>query len=168
MLFRSPKEREAAQALIDSGIDVIARESDSVEPDKLAQEAGVYAIGYNAISADVAPDALLTAPIWNWDVFYTKAVQEAMDGAWTPTPVWWGMKEGLLDLAPIADFVPQDVKDLVETEKARIIAGEFDVFEGPINDNSGVERLAAGDSMTDEQKLAFDWLVEGVLGEIPQ
>ncbi len=129
--FDPPKEREAAQALYDSGVDVIARESDSVEPDKLAQEKGIYAIGYNAISADVAPDAVLTAPIWNWDVYYTQAVQDVMDGAWTSEPVWWGMAEGLLDLAPIADFVPQEVKDLVEAEKARIISGEFDVFVGP-------------------------------------
>src|SRR5690606_9934487 len=64
--FDPPGEREAAQALIDAGVDVIARESDSVEPDKLAEEAGVYAIGYNAISSDVAPNAVLTAPIWNW------------------------------------------------------------------------------------------------------
>ena len=166
--FDPPKERDAAQALYDSGIDVIARESDSVEPDKLAQEKGVYAIGYNAISADVAPDAVLTAPIWNWDVYYTQAVQDVIDGAWTSEPVWWGMAEGLLDLAPIADFVPQDVKDLVEAEKARIMSGEFDIFVGPINDNTGVERVAAGVAMTDEEKLSFDWLVEGVQGEIPQ
>ncbi|NIN63799.1 MAG: BMP family ABC transporter substrate-binding protein, partial [Anaerolineae bacterium] len=59
-----PKEREAAQALVDAGADVIARESDSPEPDKLAEENGVFAIGYNAISPDVAPNAVLTAPIW--------------------------------------------------------------------------------------------------------
>ncbi len=166
--FDPPKEREAAQALLDAGADVIARESDSTEPDKLAQERGAYVIGYNAVSADQAPDALLTAPIWNWNVYYTQAVQDVMDGTWNNTPVWWGLKEGMLELAPIADFVPQDVKDLVEQEKARIVAGEFDVFEGPINDNQGVERIPAGQAMTDEQKLAFDWLVEGVQGEIPQ
>ncbi len=32
-----------------------SRESDSVEPDKLAEQEGVYAIGYNAVSADVPP-----------------------------------------------------------------------------------------------------------------
>jgi basic membrane protein A len=101
-------------------------------------------------------------------VYYTQAVQAAMDGTWTSEPVWWGMAEGLLDLAPIADFVPQDVKDLVEAERARIVSGEFDVFVGPINDNTGAERVPAGVTMTDEEKLAFDWLVEGVQGEIPQ
>jgi basic membrane protein A len=56
----------------------------------------------------------------------------------------------------------------VAAEKARIVAGEFDVFEGPIKDNTGQERVKAGESMTDEQKLSFDWLVEGVQGKIPQ
>jgi basic membrane protein A len=82
--------------------------------------------------------------------------------------VWWGLSEGLLSLSPIADFVPDDVKALVEAEQARILSGEFDVFVGPLNDNTGVERVAAGVSMTDEEKLSFDWLVEGVQGTIPQ
>lgn len=166
--FDPPKERDAAQALIDAGCDVVARESDSVEPDKLAEEKGVYAVGYNAISADVAPKALLTAPIWRWEVYYTKAVQDVMNGTWTNEPVWWGMKEGILDLAPIAAFVPDEVKKKVEAEKARIVSGEFDVFVGPINDNTGKLRVPAGVTMTDEEKLSFDWLVEGVQGTIPR
>jgi basic membrane protein A len=82
--------------------------------------------------------------------------------------VWWGLKEGLLELAPIADFVPDDVKDLVEEKKAEIVAGEFDVFVGPIKDNTGELRVPEGETMTDEEKLAFDWLVEGVVGTIPE
>jgi basic membrane protein A len=163
-----PKEREAAQALADLGADVIARESDSTEPDKLAQELGLYSIGYNAYVPDAAPDALLTAPIWNWGIFYKKAVEDVMNGTWTNAPVWWGLKEGLLELAPIADFVPDDVKALVEEKKAEIVAGEFDVFVGPIKDNTGELRVPEGETMTDEEKLAFDWLVEGVVGTIPK
>jgi basic membrane protein A len=164
-----PKEREAAEALYDLGADVIARESDSTEADKLAQEKGVYVIGYNSdVARDQSPDAFLTAPIWHWDVFYKQAIQNTATGAWTNEPVWWGMAEGILSLAPIADFVPQDVKDLVEEEQARILSGEFDVFEGPINDNRGELRVPAGETMSDEDKLSFGWLVEGVIGEIPE
>ncbi len=165
--FDVQKERDAAQALLDAGADVIARESDSVEPDKLAEQEGVYAIGYNAVSADVAPNAVLTAPIWDWSVYYTQAMKEIAAGTWKPTPVWWGMKEGLLSLAPYGDMVPEDVQALVEQEKARIISGEFDVFVGPLKDNTGTERVAAGVTMTDEEKLAFNWLVEGVKGSVP-
>ena len=162
------KEREAAQALLDLGCDVIARESDSTEPDKLAEENGVYAIGYNAHVPDVAPNALLTAPIWNWGVFYKKAVEDVIGGAWTNTPVWWGLAEGLLDLAPFGPAVPDDAKALIEQKKQEIIAGAFDVFVGPIKDNTGELRVPDGVTMPDEEKLAFDWLVEGVVGSIPQ
>jgi basic membrane protein A len=164
-----PKEREAAAALYDLGADVIARESDSTEADKLAEENGIYVIGYNSdVARDQSPDAFLTAPIWHWDVFYKQAIQNTATGTWTNEPVWWGMAEGILSLAPIADFVPQDVKDLVEEEQARILSGEFDVFEGPINDNRGELRVPAGETMSDEDKLSFGWLVEGVIGEIPE
>ncbi len=166
--FDPPKEREAAQALIDAGADVIARESDSVEPDKLAQEKGVYVIGYNAVSRDVAPDALLTAPVWNWGVIYKKVILDVANGAWTNEPIWWGMAEGVLELAPIADFVPQDVVAAVEEKQAGIMDGSFQPFCGPIADNTGELRVADGQCMTDPELLSFDWLVEGVEGEIPQ
>ncbi|MFA4836731.1 MAG: BMP family ABC transporter substrate-binding protein [Dehalococcoidia bacterium] len=163
-----PKEREAAKSLLDLGADVIARESDSTEPDKVAQENGIYVISYNAYQPEVAPDALLTAPIWNWGIFYKKAVEDVMNGKWSNTPVWWGLKEGVLEMAPIADFVPDDVKALVEEKKQDILSGDFDVFAGPINDNTGVERVAAGTNMTDDEKLSLNWLVNGVVGKIPQ
>ena len=166
--FDPPKEREAAQALVDEGADVIARESDSPEPDKVAEDAGVYAIGYNAISPDVAPKAVLTAPIWDWGVYYTKTVADAAQGNWKSHAYWGGMADGLLDMAPFGSMVPKDVQDKVNAAKADIISGKLLPFTGPLKDNSGVERVAAGEAMTDEQLLAFAWLVEGVKGQIPQ
>lgn len=163
-----PKEREAALALLDLGADVIARESDSTEPDKAAEEAGVYAVGYNAYVPDAAPNALLTAPIWKWGVLYKKVVEDVMNGTWKSEDLWWGFKEGLLELAPFGKMVPDDVKAMVEAKKQEIIEGKFDVFVGPIKDNTGELRVPEGKTMTDEEKRAFDWLVEGVVGTIPK
>ena len=166
--FNPPAEREAAQALLDIGADVIARESDSPEPDKLAEEAGVYAIGYNAISPDVAPNAVLTAPIWDWGVYYKQTVEAAHNGEWQTHAYWGHMADGIMDLAPFGDMVPQEVQDEVNAAKEQIISGELHPFTGPINDNTGETRVAEGQIMTDEELLAFDWLVEGVVGEIPE
>ncbi len=166
--FDPPAEREAAQALIDAGADVVARESDSVEPDKLAEEQGVYAIGYNVVNPDIAPQALLTAPIWNWQVIYEKKVRDVAAGTWTNEPVWWGMEDGVLDLAPVAEFVPAVVQIAVEEVKEGILDGSFQFFCGPIYDNVGEERVAAGECMDDPALLSYDWLVAGVTGQIPQ
>ena len=162
------KEREAATALADAGCDVIARESDSTEPDKLAQERGLYAVGYNTYLPDVAPKALLTAPIWNWGLVYKKVAEEVRAGTWKSEAIWWGIKEGLLEMAPYGSMVPDAVKALADAKKKEIVAGTFDVFVGPIKDNTGKERVASGVTMTDPEKLSFDWLVEGVEGTIPK
>lgn len=166
--FDPPSEREAAQSLLDVGADVIARESDSPEPDKLAEEAGVYAIGYNAISSDVAPDAVLTAPIWDWSVYYEQTIEAAHNGEWETHAYWGHMADGILDLAPFGDMVPQDVRDEVNAAKEQVMALELHPFTGPIRDNTGELRVEEGQTMTDEELLSFDWLVEGVVGEIPE
>jgi len=166
--FNPPAEREAAQALLDIGTDVIARESDSPEPDKLAEEAGVYAIGYNAISPDVAPNAVLTAPIWDWGVYYKQTVEAAHNGEWETHAYWGHMADGIMDLAPFGDMVPQEVQDEGNAAKEQIISGELHPCTGPINDNAGELRVEEGQIMTDEELLAIDWLVEGVVGEIPE
>jgi basic membrane protein A len=120
------------------------------------------------VARDQSPDAFLTAPVWHWEVFYEQAIEDVANGTWTNEPVWWGMSEGILSLAPIADFVPDDVKDLVAQEQERILSGEFGIFEGPLNDNTGELRVPEGTAMTDPEMLSFDWLVEGIVGEIPE
>jgi basic membrane protein A len=166
--FNPPAEREAAQALLDTGADIIARESDSTEPDKLAQENGAYAIGYNAISEDVAPDAVLTAPIWDWGVYYKDTVKKAHDNEWESHAYWGHMADGILDLAPFGDMVPQDVRDEVNAAKEEILSGDLHPFSGPIRGQDGELRVAEGETMADDALLSFDWLVEGVVGQIPE
>ena len=170
--FNPPAEREAAQALLDTGADVIARETDSIEPDKLAQENGVYVIGYHPISQEVAhkvaPDAVLTGLIWDWGVYYGDTVEKAYNDEWEPHSYWGHMADGLLDLAPFGDMVPQDVRDEVNAAKQRIMSGDIHPFAGPIRDNNGQLQVADGETMTDDALLSFNWLVEGVVGQIPE
>jgi basic membrane protein A len=166
--FNPSAEREAAQALLDTGADVIARESDSIEPDQLAQENGVYAIGYNTTSQEVAPDALLTAPMWDWGAYYKDTVEKAYNDEWKPHSYWGHMADGILDLAPFGDMVPQDVQGEVGAAKQEIMSGDLHPFTGPIRDNNGQLKVADGQIMTDEALLSFNWLVEGVIGQIPE
>ncbi len=112
-------EREAAQALIDQGADVVARESDSAEADKLSEQAGVYAVGYNFDSTALAPKAVLTAPIFDWGIYYTKIMQSVHDGTWKNTPFWGSMADGVVKLGPFGSMVPEDVKQLVEANQKR-------------------------------------------------
>jgi len=165
------KEREAAVALLDQGADIIAQHQDTTEPQKAAAERGKLSIGYDSDMSKFVGDTVLTSPVWNWGNYYVATVQDVLDGKWKTHQYWGGMKEGAVALAPLSSKVPQDVKDLVMAEAAKFTSGEkteFDIFTGPLKDNTGTERVAAGQKMTAEEILNMDWFVEGVVGSIPK
>jgi basic membrane protein A len=157
-------EKEAGKSLLDVGSDVIAQHQDSPGPQEAAQEKGVYSIGYNSDMSAFAPKAHLTAPVWNWKVYYTKVVDEVRKGTWKAGAVWPGMDTGIVDLAPFGPMVPKELQDKVNAEKAKIIAGEQKVFVGPLKDQNGEVKLAAGKVASDEELLGMTWFVEGVIG----
>jgi basic membrane protein A len=164
------KERAAAEALLDGGADVIAQHQDTAGPQQAAEDRGVYSVGYDADMAPLAPKAVLTSPVWNWAPYYIDIVQSVMDGTWKSEQYWGGWKDGVVDLAPIADFVPEDIRASIEDEIGRFKSGEetiYTIFTGPIADQSGALRVPEGQSMTDQELLSMDWFVEGVQGDIP-
>ncbi|MEE4165180.1 MAG: BMP family ABC transporter substrate-binding protein [Desulfocapsaceae bacterium] len=163
--YDAATEKEAAKSLLDVGADVIAQHQDSPGPQEAAEEKGVYSVGYNSDMSKFAPKAHLTAPVFNWAPIYTRAVKQVQAGEWQPESIWAGLKEGVVDLAPMADMVPQDIQDKVMAKRAAIIAGEK-VFVGPINDQAGNEKVAGGQAMTDGDMLGMTWFVQGVVGTI--
>lgn len=167
--FDPQKERTAAEALLDAGADVLAQHQDTAATALAAQDRGAYAIGYHVDMAPQAPEAILTSAVWNWGAYYTAAVQSVLDGTWTNTPYWGGWKDGVVDLAPVSSVVAADAQTTAADVAQKFINGEASittVFTGPINDNTGTEKLAAGQSLSDEELLGLSWFVEGVDGEI--
>lgn len=166
--FGPPEEKEAAEALLDAGADVIAQHQDTTEPQKAAADRGAYSIGYNTDSRSFVGDSLLSAPIWNWSAKYVPLVEEVRAGTYQGDESWWGgLDTGVVDLASYGPSVTQETIDLVEAKKAEIISGDFDVFCGPIVDQAGTEQVAEGTCMDDGAMLGMSFFVKGVVGEIP-
>ena len=113
------------------------------------------------------PNAHLTAVTHQWGDYYTKVAQSAVDGKWAPDNVWGGIKDGMIKMAPFNKVVPQDVQDQVKKAEADIAAGKLHPFTGPVKDNDGKERLAAGKTITDADLSKMDFYVEGVQGKLP-
>jgi basic membrane protein A len=148
--------------------DVIAMHTDSGAVHQASEELGVYVVGYSNDMSDYAPTKHLTSPVWNWDIAYEYTLRAVEAGTWKSEDIWWGLKEGMVDLAPFGKDVPDSVKALVESEKQRILSGEWDVFHGPIKDQNGEIKVAEGAKLTDEEMLSLDWYVEGISGEAPK
>ena len=168
--FDPQKERQAAEALLDDGADVIAQHQDTAGPQQAAEERGAYSVGYHADMGPLAPKAVLTSAIWNWAVYYEMVIQSIMDGTWESNDYWGGWQDGVVDLAPLGSMIPADVVTMAEGEIAKFKSGEetiFTIFTGPINDNKGELKVAEGVAMTAEELLSMMWLVEGVDGDVP-
>ncbi|MEK3875865.1 BMP family ABC transporter substrate-binding protein [Paenibacillus sp. FSL M7-0420] len=161
-------ERQAAISLLDKGADVLLAYQDSPATLQAAAERGAFAGGNDSDMSKYAPDNYLTNPVWNWGPYYVKAVQSVMDGTWKSEQYSGDMADGMVELAPFGNKVPEDVKKLVEDAKAKIISGGLEVFTGPISDNKGNVTVKDGQKLTLEEVLGMNWLVKGVEGTIPQ
>ena len=166
--FDPGKEREAALAHIAQGADVLMQNTDSPAVVQTALEKGVLAFGWDSDMSKFGGKAQLAASILNWDVIYKKVVNDVEAGKWKSGDIWWGVKEGAVNIDYFGPEVPADVKKLAEERRDGIKSGKLHPFTGPLKDQSGKEVLAAGKTFTDPELRKINFYVEGVEGSIPK
>ncbi len=162
------KEGDAAKALIDQGADIIAQHTDSPAPLQVAEQRGVYAFGQASDMRAFAPKAQLTAIVDEWNYYYVDRTRAVMEGTWQSQDVWLGLKEGMVEIAPYGDAVPEDVRAAADSVKQAIIDGSLHPFQGPIANQAGEVVVAEGETVSDKDLLGMNWYVEGVQGELPK
>ncbi len=166
--FDPPKETEAATSLLNGGADVLFQNTDSPAVLKAAEAKGKRAFGWDSDMTAYGPKAHLASAVINWGPYYIKSTREALEGKWTGnTGVWWGVKEGAIDIVSIAEDVPAETKARVEEVKKGMAAGTFNVWTGPITDNTGKVQIAK-DTVADDKFLGgLSFYVKGVEGKVP-
>lgn len=160
------KEKEAALSLLDQGVDVIGQYQDTTAAQQAAEEKGAFSIGSDLDMSASAPKANMTSAVWNWGPYYVDAVKTVIDGKFKSENYWGGIDTGIVDIAPLTKNAPEGAQAKVDEAKAKMVDKSWDVFTGPIKDQTGAVKVAEGQKMTDKELLGFDWLVEGVEGQI--
>ena len=183
-------EKAYAEELIKSyGCGVIAQHCDSAQPQKAAENAGVFGCGYNSDMTPDAPKAHLTAAIWNWNVYYGTAIKTAMEcgeasnfvTAMGSGAYYGGLKEGFVAVSPLSENCAANTAEIIATVEAMMVNGEWDVFSGvkleinaatgevvkvdaPLVDNAGNEIVAAGGASVEDGVITgtMNYLVAGV------
>ncbi len=161
------KERDAANALIGQGADVVTHHTDSTAVVATAEEKGKMAVAYHSDMSKFGPKAQLAAVTHHWGAYYTRRTQAMLDGTWASGSVWMGMSDGAIKLEGINASVPKEVVDMVTAKGEEIRGGKFHPFSGPIRTNEGKDVLAKDAVMTDEQLGQMSFYVEGVVGKVP-
>ncbi len=163
------KERQAAETLMGQGADVLSQNTDSPAGIQAAEAKGKYAFALDSDMSKYGPKAHLTASTENWTDYYVQETKAVIAGTWTGNRATrWGLKEKMVVMAPMNVAVPADVVKMVEDKKTAIANGSFDYFGGPIKDNTGKERVAAGAKLPVGDYMSMNWYVEGVEGSVPQ
>lgn len=162
--FDPEGETQAAQALVDLGCDVIAQHCDTPNPQTVAEQNGVWGVGYNSDMSKDAPDAVLTSVMWDWSVYYTFAVQSIIDGTWTGENYFGGMADGLVNIAPLSDLCADGTQEAVDAARAQIIDEGFNVFDGVIETNDGSTVGEEGSTLSDSDITgSMNWYFKNVV-----
>ena len=166
------KEKDAAEALMNQGCDVIAQHTDSPAPLQAAEGRGLIGFGQASDQIAFAPKAQLTATIDNWGPYYVSKVGALLDGTWEtgcdgPDGCYFGhMNDGSVGMAPFTNM-PDDVKAKAQEIKDAISKGEYFAFTGPLKDNSGKLRLADGEIADRAHLDTMNYYVEGIDATVP-
>jgi basic membrane protein A len=163
------KEAEAANSLIDQGVDVLTCHVDSPKVVvETAERRGIFVCGYHANQAALAPRGYLTGAEWNWITPYTTHVKDAMAGKPMVNFLRGGLKEEFVKTSPYGKPVPDAARAKADAVKSQMIKGGFVIFKGPIKDNTGKTVVDAGvrHQQTDVVLEQMNYLVEGVIGTV--
>jgi simple sugar transport system substrate-binding protein len=165
--FDPGKEADAAKALLDQGADVIMQHTDSPAAMQIASERGKLAFGQDSEMIKFGPKTQLTSIIDNWGPYYIDRVRAELDGKWTSSDVWGGLKSKMVVMAPFTNM-PDDVKKMAMDTEAAIVAGKLFPFKCPIVDQTGkTVECKGGDHLDDGQVLGMNFYVKGIDDKIP-
>lgn len=156
-------ERQTAEALIAAGCDVIGQHCDTSNPQAAAQAAGVFGVGTGTDMTEAAPDAHLTAMIFNWENAIQPYLEQVLAGGFVPENKLYGLADGTVAISPLTKNVAEGTAEKVAAAQEGIVNGTLDIFAGPLKDNQGNELVKEGETLSRAQ-VAFEVvaLLEGI------
>ncbi|WP_221796763.1 BMP family ABC transporter substrate-binding protein [Oceanobacter mangrovi] len=166
--FDPGKEADAANAMMDQGVDVILQHTDSPAAMQAAERRGAYAVGQASDMTHFGPHAHLLSVVDEWGPHYIHQVQAVMDGTWKSEAMVEGMKEGAIVIPGFNESIPADVVTHAKELIAGIKDGSVYPFTGPLKDNKGELKVPAGTKLTFADLEKMDWYVEGIKADIPK
>ncbi|RIH89090.1 BMP family ABC transporter substrate-binding protein [Calidithermus roseus] len=190
--FDPAKAREAAEALIAEGNDILAFTEDTATVVQTAARKKIPSFSHYNSMYKYAPDYVVSGQIVHWDKIYIDFLKKVQNGTYTnknlqDVDYWWLLREGAVELGaqtgmPInPKFIPAlkaakmtvngkqvSVYDRVMELLKNMSSAKptFDPFTGPIKDRYGVLRVPAGKTMTVAELNSMQWMAPGVVGQV--
>ena len=170
--FDPSKERAAAQSLVAAGVDVLGDGVDDPTVGQVAQTNGLKWTGYDSNQNSFAPNAFLTATVYNWAPYYVNSVRAAMASTWKSNFYYGSIGDGMIGIAPFGKSVSATAQKAILKREAEMKNGTFNPFTGPLTKQDGTVGLPAGQTLpvwtpsnpSQLSKYTLNWFVQGVIG----
>jgi basic membrane lipoprotein Med (substrate-binding protein (PBP1-ABC) superfamily) len=161
------KEAEAANSLIDQGVDVLAQEVDSnLTMAQVAEKRGISFIGQYYDASAIAPHAWLIGNYYNWGPMMVEIIKEVQSGTWTERAILATLAGGQLQMTPYGPGVPESAKPLLDRTIAEFKSGSRKLWTGPIRGQDGTTLVPAGAVLPPDSVTEMNFFVEGVVGTL--
>jgi basic membrane lipoprotein Med (substrate-binding protein (PBP1-ABC) superfamily) len=161
------KDHDATESFAKNEVHYISGQ-DIITPGEATRHFGLYR------DSDDSP-LNLAMPIWHWGKFYEQMIRNIINGSWKYDDAsdstkglnyWWGMSGGIIDVI-CSKHLPIGTARLVDLLKKTISSGNYNPFSGVLYSQEGIAQKDADKTMTPEEIITMDWLVENVIGFIP-
>lgn len=160
--------KEAAKALVEQDIHLISSQDTA-----RFQEDTRESFGLSYINGD--DRRLIANPVWKWDVYYeeilrsvfNKTMQAEYDRSNKALNYYWGMSAGVVDVE-YTEYLERPSLRLANFLKESIIKDICIPFLSPVITQKGDEVRSEDKSLSPEQIINMDYLVENVIGTIPK
>ena len=157
----------AAQKLVEQGIHFISSQDTARFRD---DDRGSFGLSY--INGE--RQELIANPVWKWGVYYeeilrrflNKTMQAEYESSNKALNYYWGMSAGVADVA-FSPWLTLPSKRFGNFLRDGIINNVCTPFLTPIVTQDG-EKIGAGEKLEPDQIIEMDYLVENVVGTIPQ
>ncbi|WP_290704104.1 BMP family ABC transporter substrate-binding protein [Amphritea sp.] len=166
--FDPGKEADAANAMMDQGVDVILQHTDSPAAMQAAERRGVYAVGQASDMSSFGPNAHLMSVVDEWGPHYINTVNSVMAGTWKPKASVEGMKEGAIVIPSFNESIPANVVAKAKELIAGLKDGSVYPFTGPIKNKAGEVIVPEGTRLAYDELEKMSWYVEGIPSDIPK
>jgi basic membrane lipoprotein Med (substrate-binding protein (PBP1-ABC) superfamily) len=157
-----PGEKAAAESLAATGPGMVTNSMSSPTVLQTAESKGLFSLGRTE-QCSYAPKGCLASFVVNWADIFEQQITTAMAGKLNTDQVFWAnLKNNGVGLAEFNAAIPADVKALLEQTKADIASGKIQLYQGPMKDGSGAEKVPAGKTLQPNEVNVIDWFIDGV------
>ena len=167
--WASQTDTEGFHSLLNREQISVVSDNDMITPASEDRAYGLYMINDGRMKR-------LATPIWNWGKFYERIIRDFLQGNWDTVReakekpainYWWGISGGVIDLI-MSDELPRGIAMLTNIVKGQMYVDYFNPFWGTLRKQDGSITGSPDMGLSPEEIITMDYLVEGVIGSIPE